>query len=176
MTLSRRSLIGSAGLLALGGCTVTSSGITIDTATISKDGLAIVAILTEVLAIPVLAASLGTNASVAATALASANAGLVQLNTLTGGSVSLSLDKSAIQAAVTSLLADATTVLNIVQDVSQLMTGPAATTVATYVSAGLTLIPLVQLAAAIVVPASTKIGLPKMNEQQALAIAAGALR
>ena len=163
------SVIGAGGLL--GGCTVTRGGgtttVTIDTARLVTDGQAILSALSAILAAPSVILALGANDLTAQAALLAARAVMAEIEVLTGGSVTVTVDTARLQALVTSLLGDAQTVLNLVMGVDRSLSGSAATRIGNYVAAALALIPVVQVTAGLVSappPAA-------MSEDDALAVA-----
>ena len=170
-------MLGGGGLAALlGACAISKGGgtttATIDVKRIVTDSSAIIAAVTAALTAPALIAALGPAKVVAAeAALTAANGALAAIEQLTGGTVVLSVDTSKLQALVTSLLADAQTALTIVQGVVSGLTGAVATQVANYVSAALSLIPFVQLAASL--SSSFAHGVAIMDEDRAIAVAYG---
>lgn len=174
---SRRSLLRMAlagGVAVLGGCTLSQSGTvttaTIDVARVVADGRAIVATLKGALAIPGVAAMLAANFAVAEAALAAAGLVMDEIVQLTGGTtVSVSIDTARLQTLVLSLLADAQTVLALLQTPSGRITA-VPNGLATLIAAAATLVPLVQLAAGL--SAAPPRSAP-MSEAAALRIAAG---
>ncbi len=172
--LSRRqmlqlSVLGGAGIL--GACTTTHSGgtttATLDVATIVTDSQAILSAISAALLAPTVIALLGPNYATAAAALAAAQLVLGEINTLTGGSVTVSLDVVKVQSLVVSLLADSQTALALLQGVLGRLPGSEATTTGNAVAAALVLIPIVQLAAGLT--AGRKV-VGSMNEAEALAV------
>ena len=180
---SRRSLLRLAmlsGSAMLAACAVTQNGsittVTLDTARIVTDGRAIVGALDGVLAIPAIATLLDANLVTAEAALHAADLALSEIQDLTGGAVTVSIDTARVQTLVMSLLGDVQSVLGLLQ--GALPSLPAAlsvvaTELSTAIDAVRTLIPLVQLAAGLVGSAPAA---PSMTEAQALAIAARAAR
>lgn len=155
MIRSRRHLLALAPALAasaaLAACTTTTSNgvttVTLDTARIVDDGGAIIAAITSALAAQSLRLIMGDKVPLAQEALAGAQTALDQIKALTGGSVSAKLDTTTVRAEVTSLLGDAQTALGLVQGALTTMPGKLVADIQNYVSAALTLIPFVQLAA-----------------------------
>lgn len=173
--LSRRRLLslsaaGGAGLL--GACTLIREGgsttATLDVARVVTDSKAILAALSAALLVTSLVTALGPNYAVVQAVLLSAQGTLSEIETLTGGSVTVIVDTTKLQTLVISLLGDVQTALALVQSAVAMMTGNVATTVGTYIAAVLSLIPFVQTAAGLLTAASRP-GL--MSEAQALAIA-----
>ncbi len=171
------AMLGAGGLAALlGACTISKGGgttsATIDVKRIVTDSSAIIAAVTAALTAPALIAALGpAKVVVVEAALTAANGALAAIEQLTGGTVVLAVDTSRLQALVTSLLADAQTALTIVQGVVSGLTGAVATQVANYISAALSLIPFVQLAAEL--SSSFSHSIATMDEDRAIAVAYG---
>lgn len=177
-SLLRLALLSGGAMLAA--CTATRNGtittVTLDAARIVTDGRAVLGALDGVLAIPAVAASLGANLATAKAALDAAGLALSEIQTLTGGAVTVSIDTARVQTLVTSLLGDVQSVLGPLQ--GALPSLPAAlsalaTELSTVIDAVRTLIPLLQLAAGLV---GSPPAAPPMTETQALAIAARAAR
>ena len=172
--MSRRRLLSLSALGAgvlLGGCTVTRGGgtttVTINTAKLVTDAQAILSALAAILIAPSVILALGPNYVTAQAALVAARATVAEIEALTGGSVTVTLDTTRLQALVTSLLGDAQTVLNLALGVDRTLPGDAATQVGNYVAAALALIPVVQVTVGLV---STSAPV-SMSETEALAIA-----
>ncbi len=172
--MSRRRLlslstIGAGSLLA--GCTITrgtgTTTATINTAKLTTDGQAILSALSAILSAPSVIVALGVNYVTARAALVAAQAIMAEIQTLTGGSVTVTVDTARVQSLVTSLLSDAQTVLNLVLGIDHTLAGEVATRIGDYVAAALALIPVVQVTADLV-GAAPPAG---MSEVQALAIA-----
>lgn len=175
--LSRRRLlslsaIGGTALLAA--CTVSTSGgtttATLDVAQIVTDSKAILSALSAALMAPTLIVALGANYATAEAALLAAQAVLSEIELLTNGSITVTIDRTRLQSLVTTLLADAQTVLALVQGVALKLTGAVATQVGDSIAAVLTLISFVQIAAGL---ASVRPAVALMTEAQALAVADG---
>ncbi len=176
--MSRRRLLslsaaGSASLLA--GCTVTrgtgTTTVAINTARLVTDTQAMLSALSAILAAPSVIVALGADYVAARAALVGAQAIMAEIQSLTGGSVTVTVDTARLQALVTSLLADAQTVLNLVLGIDRRLTGQIATRIGDYVAAALALIPMVQVTADLV--RSPPVG-AAMSEAEALAIARSA--
>lgn len=155
-TMNRRALLGalalgSAGLLAACQTTTTASVTTVslDIATITRDGQSVLAIAAAFLAEPAIQAMLGANLPTAQTALASANAAMVEVASAVGSQASVSIDTSSVQAAVKSIVQDATQILGYVQVGVDLLPGSLQARTATLITAVETLLPLVSVAAAL---------------------------
>ncbi len=172
--LSRRqmlqlSVLGGAGLAAA--CTTTHSGgtttATIDVDTIVTDSQAILSAISAALLAPTVIALLGPSYGTAAAALAAAQLVLGEIKTLTGGSVTVSLDVVKVQSLVVSMLADSQTALALLQGVLGKLPGSEATTTGNAIAAALALIPIVQLAAGLTAGRNV---VSAMSEAQALAV------
>lgn len=165
----RLSVLGGAGLVAA--CTTTQSGgtttATIDVDTIVTDSQAILSAISAALLAPAVIALLGPNYATAAAALAAAQLVLGEIKTLTGGTVTVSLDVVRVQSLVVSLLADSQTALALLQGVTGRLPGSEATTTGNAVAAALVLVPIVQLAAGLA--AGRGVAGP-MSEAEALAV------
>lgn len=179
-SLSRRRLLSLStvgGATLLGACTVIHAGgtgtATLDVERIVVDSKAILSAVSAALLIASLVTALGPNYAIAQAALLAAQGTLSEIEALTGGSVTVILDKTKLQTLVVSLLSDLQTALTLMQAAVVTMTGSVVTTIATYISAALSLIPIVQIAAGLVT-ARPRSGL--MSESQALAVAAAAAR
>lgn len=171
--MNRRNLLSTLPVLAIAACGVTTvNGITtatLDTAKINNYAQAFTAVLTTVITAPAIMSLLGPNLVAAEAGLAAVKLAATELATLTGGSLSVSIDTTKVQATVTSLLNSVQTVLTLVQSAIANLKGAAATKVQNYLVAVLTLIPLMQLAAGFVsLPKATQ---PLMTEEEALKIA-----
>ncbi len=173
-SLSRRqmlrlSALGGAGLIAA--CTTTHNGgtttATIDVTTIVRDGQAIVSAISAALLSPTVIALLGVNYGTAEAALVAAQLVLGEIETLTGGTVTVSLDVTKVQSLVVSMLSDSQTALALVQGVLGRLPGSEATSTGNAVAAALALIPIVQLAAGL---ATGRTVTGSMTEAQALAV------
>ncbi len=168
--ISRRQLLSlsAAGLLAA--CTTTTQGgsttATLDVAKIVADSTAILSGLSSLLTMPAVIIALGVHYAAAEAALVAAQVALAEIEKLTNGSISVTVDTSTVQPLVTTLLSDVQTVLALVQGALATMTGSAAARVADAVSAVLALIPFVRLAAGF---AGAMPAAGAMDEQQALA-------
>lgn len=166
------SVAGSAGLL--GACTVIHAGgsttAILDVARIVTDSKAILSALSAALMVASLVTALGANLVLVQAALLAAQATLSEIESLGGGSVSVAVDTSRIQALVVSLLGDVQTILTLVQAAAVSLTGPVARTIAAYLAAVLALMPIVQGAAGL---STLRDRAPVMSESQALAIARG---
>lgn len=177
MDVSRRvafvGMTGMVGLVGLAGCTrVTSGGITtvtLDVARITRDGRAIVDALDRAVSNPGLGLLLGGNLIAAQAAIAGARAVLAEIDSLTQGTVSASIDTSSVQAAVSTLLVDAQSVLALTQNAVSSGSASAAGAL-NYLSAAATLITFLQVAADLVPVALRSSHRPAtpMSEQQAL--------
>lgn len=172
--LSRRqmlqlSVLGGAGFLSA--CTTTRGGgtstATIDVDTIVTDSQAILSAISAALLAPTVIALLGPNYAAAAAALAAAQLVLVEIRTLTGGTVTVSVDVVKVQSLVVSLLADSQTALVLLQGVMGKLPGSEATTTGNVVGAALVLIPIVQLAAGLAAGPAVA---GSMTEAEALAV------
>ncbi len=165
----RLSALGGAGLI--GACTSTHNGgtatATIDVATIVTDSQAILSAISAVLLAPTVIALLGPNYGTVEMALAAARLVLGEIETLTGGTVTVSLDVVKVQSLVVSMLADCQTALALLQGVLNKLPGAEATTTGNAVAAALALIPIVQVAAGLA-PSRSVVG--AMDEAQALAV------
>ena len=180
--LSRRRLLslsalGTGSLLA--GCTVSHGGgtttVTINTARLVTDSQAILSALSAILLAPSVIVALGANYVTAQAALVAAQAVMAEIQTLTGGSVAVTLNTARLQSLVTSLLSDAQTVLNLVLGIDRTLTGEAATRIGNCVAAALVLIPAVQVAADLAAAPAAAPAIPgTMSEAEALAIARSA--
>lgn len=168
----RRNILALTPAALLAACVTTSGSITtltLDTAKIDTDGSAIITALGTVLSAPSIMVLLGADLVPAQAALAAAKLALSQFDALTKGSVSISVDTSQAKALITSLIADAQTILSLVQSIMpNVPSGTLLTTIGNYVAAVLTLIPLIQLAIGL---ASVKPSKPLMSEADALRIA-----
>lgn len=174
----RRLLVGSTLLASgflLAACTASNNGgihtVTVDTGRIVTDGKAIIATISAVLSIPSLAVALGSNYVLAQAALAAAQAALVEIENLTGGSVTTTLDTTRLQTLVTTLLNNVQTALMLVQGAVAKLAGSDAAKVGTYVSAALSLIPFLQLAAGFA--SARPDAASSMSEADALRVARG---
>ncbi len=165
----RSSALGAAGLVAA--CTTTHGGgtttATIDVATVVTDSEAILSAISAVLLAPTVIALLGPNYGTVEMALAAARLVLGEIETLTGGTVTVSLDVAKLQSLVVSMLADCQTALALLQGVLDKLPGAEATTTGNAVAAALALIPIVQVAAGLA-PGRSVVG--AMSEAQALAV------
>ena len=173
--ISRRRLLSlsAVGIVgALAACKTSTSGgvtnVTLDVTRIVTDGKAILASLSAALLAPSIAVLLGPNYAAAQAALAAAQLALTEIESLTGGTISVTLDTTKVQALVTSLLGDAQTALSLLQSIVGKLTGTVATAVGNYVAASLALIPFVQMAAGFT---SAHPGAVGMTEAEALAVA-----
>ena len=92
---------------------------------------------------------------------------LGEIRTLTGGTVTVSVDVVKVQSLVVSLLADSQTALVLLQGVMGKLPGSEATTTGNAVAAALVLIPIVQLAAGL---ADGREVIGSMSEAEALAV------
>ena len=165
----RLSVLGGAGIASA--CTTVRGGgtttATIDVNTVVTDSQAILSAISAALLAPPVIALLGPNYATAAAALAAAQLVLVEIRTLTGGTVTVPLDVVKLQSLVVSLLADSQTALALLQGVMGKLPGSEAATTGNAVAAALVLIPIVQLAAGLA--AGRKVVGP-MNEAEALAV------
>jgi hypothetical protein len=175
----RRNLLRASALTvvgtALAACSIFSSTttngvttVTIDTARVSTDGSAILTAISAVLMAPSIIVLLGPNLLTAQAALAAAQLALSQFTAMTGPSVTLALDTTKAQALIASFAGDVSQILTLVQPLTAKLKGTTATAIGNYVAATMTLLPLVQLAAALSATGATK---TSMTEQQALAVA-----
>ncbi len=164
----RLSALGGAGLVVA--CTTTQGGgtttATIDVATIVTDGQAILSAISAALLAPTVILLLGANYGTAEAALAAAQLVLTEIESLTGGTVTVSLDVTKVQSLVVSMLADSQTALSLLQGVLGRLPGSEATTTGNAIAAALALIPIVQLAAGLAVGRVVS----AMSEAQALAV------
>lgn len=178
---SRRALFtlaGAAGATAaLSGCglmttTTSASGVTtvtLDTAKINTDGQALIAALTALLSAPSIASLLGTTASASISlAMTAANGALTQIQAMTNGAATVTMDPTSVQSFVSSMLKSASTILTLVQAALTGATSAIATTIGNYISAAQALIPLIALAAAVALPVGARLGAPGVTEAWAL--------
>ncbi len=169
MHTSRRHLLTFAFALALGACTVTTTGgvttVTLDTGKIQTDGQALLTAGAQILASPGVAPQLGANLLTAQNALQSANTAFASVTAQLAPSVSVSLNTTSVQNAIKSVLADIGTVLQLVTPIVSFIPGGAA--VSGIIMAVQELIPFVEVAAALV---SAKPGATASGDE------AGALR
>ncbi len=174
--LARRSFLSSSALMSvalLGACAITSNGGTttgtLDVTRITTDGQAIVAALEALVVAPAIVVLLGPKVAVASAAFAAASAALTEIQTITGGTVTASIDTAKVKALVASLLDDAKTVVGLVQGVLPNLSGPLAEQVGNYVAAVQTLLPFVALAAQVSLVGATSATARPMTEADALA-------
>lgn len=171
--MTRRGLV-LLGLLA-SGCSLTSKGgvltLTVDVAKIGKIGAPIVALLEALLATPAIAGLLGPNLIVAQAALSAVVASWTQLEQLTGGSATLTIDTTQATSLVLALANNAATLIDLVLPIVPNLPEAARMTVANRAAAGLTLLPILRAAVGLSAPAPS---VPPMSEDQALAVAAQA--
>ena len=172
--MHRRDLLAALPFMSLGACSVaTTSNNTVGTLDVDRivtDGDAILSACRAALLAPSVAVLLGTNYSVAQASLAAGQAVLTEIRAVTGPAVTVNVDTAKVQTLVTSLLADAQQVLTLVQGALGRVPGTISTQLQNYVDAALTLIPLVQVAAAL---AGMRTTVPVMTESTALRIANG---
>lgn len=144
------SAIGGVGV-ALSACSILTQGgtttVTIDVGKIVRDGDLIVAALGAALQSPTVVLTLGLDMATAEAALLAARAALREIETLTGGSVTVVVDTAQLQALVTSLVANAQIVLGLIQGVFGRLPAEAGSVVGSQLAAALSLIPMVQRAA-----------------------------
>ena len=172
--ISRRRLLSSSAIGAIGllaACTTKTQGgsttATLDVARIVSDSQAILTGLSAMLMVPTVIIALGPNYAAAEAALTAAQAALAEIEALTNGSVSVTIDPTRLQTLVDTLLGDVQTALALVQATAAKLTGAAAMQVADAVAAVLALIPFVRMAAGF---AGARPGAGTMNEDQARTI------
>lgn len=146
-------MLAGAGL-ALSGCVSTISGpittVTIDVAQIVTDASTILGAVSVALLAPPVVLALGTNYAAVKLALQAAQAALLQLEGLTGGSVSVSYSGNVVQALVKTLLDNAQTALGLIQGAAMTLPGKVAGGILTSIEAALALIPVIRSRAGLV--------------------------